>query len=263
MKVVVRGQTFLPMASAALSETEYERLLVQEATRIFPGYRLVEFKTTVQSEYGPNQSDFALIQNEYLSWWVVEIELAHHSFSGHVFPQVRSLAFATYGPAEADYLCSRDNSLDRARLGEMMLGAQPRVLVVANGDVPSWRESMAAFDALIMRARVFVSERDAMCLVVSGEIPALTQAVISRCVPNPLLGRAFLLVESPVAVPVQNGESLHIEYEGVVTAWSRVDTGDTVWLYPAGGSNLVIKRPVDLVLRDDGGLRFRAAQQRP
>ena len=68
----------------------------------------------------------------------IEVELAHHSLERHVLPQVATLAQASYGDAEADWLADEMPRLDETALKRMMLGAQPSVLVVANAMVAEW-----------------------------------------------------------------------------------------------------------------------------
>jgi hypothetical protein len=44
------------------------------------------------SEYGSKKPDLALIDRDYRAWWVVEVELAHHSLHHHVLPETTSRA---------------------------------------------------------------------------------------------------------------------------------------------------------------------------
>ena len=148
-RILLGDEWFEELASTSLYEAEFESLLFQEASRIFPEYYCVPFKTIVISDDGDAKADFVLIHKTYRRWWVVEAEMGHHSLSGHVLPQVRSLSRASYTAAEAHYLCDEEPSLDRERILEMIKGEQPRVLVVVN--VPVWLGGTAA--ALRSRGR--------------------------------------------------------------------------------------------------------------
>ena len=120
------------LSSAALLEAGYERIVLSQASGIFPGFVVVPFKPTVYYEGTPKQADLALIAPDYSIWFVAEIELAHHSFRGHVLPQVEVLARGRYTSEHADWLAERNPDLDRSALRAMMLGQQPRVVVVVN-----------------------------------------------------------------------------------------------------------------------------------
>src|SRR5688572_1513008 len=106
-RILYNDEWFDEIASHGHYEAEFEVVLLQEAQRLFPNYFLVDFKTPVVSESDADSraADFALIHKTYRGWWVVEVELGHHSFEGHVLPQVRTLARAKYGAPEVEHLC--------------------------------------------------------------------------------------------------------------------------------------------------------------
>src|SRR5207244_8086 len=95
-RILLGDEWFEELATTSLYETEFEKILFQEAARIFPEYHLVPFKCIVLSDDGDAKADFASIHKDYRSWWVVEAEMGHHSLSAHVVPQVRRLSRANY-----------------------------------------------------------------------------------------------------------------------------------------------------------------------
>src|SRR5687768_12685725 len=136
-RILVHGVWYDQLADAALYEVEYERIVVDHAPSLFPQFRVVPFKCTVEAEdEDSKQPDLALISHDYRDWWVVEVELAHHDFDGHVLPQVRTLARGIYGDSHAAHLCRKAPDLDRERIESMMKGRQPKVLVVLNAPRP-------------------------------------------------------------------------------------------------------------------------------
>ena len=151
-RILHNDEWFEEIASRGHYEIEYEKVLQQEAERLFTNYHLVPFKATVYSEEDADarEADFGLFHKSYRSWWVVEVELGHHSFSGHVLPQVRTLARARYGQAEADHLCSRNPVLDKNKVIEMFKGGTPRVLVIVNAPVDGWAEQLRAYGAKVL-----------------------------------------------------------------------------------------------------------------
>src|SRR5262245_60661270 len=119
------------LAESALYEADYERLVIRHAPSVFPGWIAVPFKCkVVGGDNEPAKPDLALISHNYGDWWVVEVELSHHSLTGHVVPQVRRLSTAEYGEEVARALCKASRGLRLKKVGNMLKGRPPRVLVV-------------------------------------------------------------------------------------------------------------------------------------
>src|SRR5687768_15522327 len=140
-RLLVSGIWHDQLASTSMYEFDYENLVGSQSANLFPDYHVVQFKHTVSSEEGSAKPDLALIDKEYGGWWVVETELSHHSLTSHVLPQIQILARADYGMREADALC-RSGELDRDRVGEMMKGAPPGILLVVDTLLASWVEAL-------------------------------------------------------------------------------------------------------------------------
>ena len=101
----------------AFFESEFEAVILQNVHLLCPNAILVPFKQTVfVSEYESKRPDLALIDLDYRFWWVIEVELASHSLSGHVVPQTRVLLEGRYGTEHIDALLRQKPSLDRDRL---------------------------------------------------------------------------------------------------------------------------------------------------
>ena len=193
-RLLIKGESFEKVSSDAYWESEFERLVFREAAALYPEYHFVPFRTEVESEHGVAKPDFALVERRYRRWWVVEAELAHHSLSAHVLPQVEKLAAGVYGPSHAAYLHDHANALDGEALGNMMKGSQPRVLVVVNAPRPTWIGPLSRFDALLAIVEIFRSSRGEHVLRVNGDYPSPPADALSQCRWDPLI-RRFLLIE--------------------------------------------------------------------
>lgn len=254
-RLLIRGESFERVSSDAYWESEFERLVLRESAVLYPEYHFVPFKTEVESEYGVAKPDFALVERQYRRWWVVEAELAHHSLSAHVLPQVEKLAAGLYGPSHATYLHDHGDALDRAALANMMKGAQPRVLVVVNAPRPTWVAPLSRFDALLAVVEIFRSSRGEHVLRVNGDYPSPPANALSQCRWDSQI-RRFLLIESPAALETPANGRYEIEYDGAVTEWTRVESKDRVWLnplkataLPPGGRFVLSREAEKLVLR--------------
>jgi hypothetical protein len=259
-KILLGDEWFDEMASTSLYESEFEKILFQEAARIFPEYYVVPFKTIVLSEDGDAKADFALIHREYRSWWVVEAEMGHHSLEGHVVPQVRRLSRATYQDSEADYLCDQDHSLDSARVREMIKGGPPRILVVANIPVPGWKEQLRPFNAVVAIFQIFRSRLNRYVYRVNGDFPSENNEIISTCRCWDI--HRFLKIDSPTQLGVKRGEIVTLYHETGAIEWERVDIADTVLLHALRDHPLEKSLVYEIARQGDGTLTIQVSRRR-
>jgi hypothetical protein len=259
-RILLGDEWFDELASTSLYESEFEKLLFQEAHRLFPEYYPVPFKTVVLSDDGDAKADFALIHKEYRSWWVVEAEMGHHPLEGHVIPQVRKLSRATYHDGEADYLCAQKSSLDGARVKEMIRGEQPRVLVVVNAPVPGWREQLRPFNAVVAIFQIFRSQLDRYIYRVNGDFPSENNEIISTCRCWEI--HRFLRIDSPAQLGINRGEIVTLHHETGAMHWQRVDIADAVLLHALRDHPLKKGLLYEIVRQGDGTLSIQVSPER-
>jgi hypothetical protein len=256
-RLFVEGERYDGLASAAFLEHEYERLVLEHADALFPGFLALPFNKKVCDDEGVcKKPDIALIDPGYRTWWVGEVEMADHPFQQHVLPQVEVLSRARYGPEEADWLADRNPSLDRASLQTMMRGAQPAVAVIVNAPRPQWVDRLRGTNAILMVVEIFRSSRNRIILRQNGaELPQAGDAV-SECRVDPAMPR-LLIVESPAQL-VAAQEPLEIEFGGGITEWTVIQVADRTWLSPVRGNPFPSSsRTFTLVRKAGGRLAFR------
>lgn len=259
-RLLVEGESFELLSSTALLEAEYERIVLAQATGIFPGFIVVPFKLSVYYEGVPKQADVALIAPDYSTWWVGEIELAHHSFRCHVLPQVEVLARGRYDATHAEWLASRNPDLDLGALRAMMLGQQPRVVVVVNAPCPGWVEPLAHEGAVIAIAELFRSSRNRLIVRRNGVDIDLVDDVVSVCRVDSAM-RRMLQVDSPAQL-LGLEEPLSIEIADGVSSWRLIVLADRVWLSPDRGSPFPQDAPTfQLVRTPEGRLRLEPCSE--
>jgi len=248
-KILHNGDWYEQLSTEALYEEEYERILAEYADSLFPTYRLVPFKKIVCSETGAAKADFALVHKKYRDWWVVEAELGHHSFEGHVRPQIETLSGARYGEDEALYLVSVAPEMDRERIRSMVKGQQPRVLVIVNAPKSEWARDLSRYDAIVTVLEVFRSPLNKYLYRLNGEQPPESTSQSSSC--NVDMSR-MLRLDSPGILPVQHGEKLMVLFRNGMTEWSRLDIMDAVYLTSAKPISFDRKARYTLVEMEDG-----------
>ena len=257
-RILYNDEWFEEVASRGHYEVEFEEILKYEAARLFPSYHLVLFKTPVASDVDPDirKPDFALIHTTYQSWWVVEVELGHHSFDGHVLPQVRTFTRAKYGTTEADYLCRNEPSLRKDKILEMFKGDQPQVLVIVNSLVDGWAESLRPLGARVLICQMFRNRLNKYVLRLNGEYPSECDEVITSCECDRLLHR-LLKISSPAHLPLQRNETVLLYHKGQASEWERVDTAGAVFLHAVRDHDLIPGKLYEIVLQGDKTLIIR------
>ena len=260
-RLLVGTDWYEAVASTDFYEVHFEALVLKHASRLYPDYFAIPFKTTVTSEHGAKKPDLALIDREYRTWWVVEVELAHHSLHHHVLPQIQILATANYGPTEAAFLARQDSNLSTSLLLEMMRGAPPGILVLVNQAVPNWQAPLAICRASVGIVEVFRSARNDTILRINGEQPAPLGSLVSVCRFDPLLPR-LLIVDSPASLGAAAEGRFIIEFQGSVSEWRRMAIADKVWLTPYGANPLPAAPSYELRRSGGGRLVFQATIRR-
>lgn len=257
-RLLIKGEWYEKVAPTALYEGEFETIFLQHVEKVFPEFVVAPFKCLVTSEYGVHKPDLALIDRRYRSWWVIEVELAHHALSSHVLPQVRVFATGEYGDPHAKYLCDQSTELDPSRVRDMLRGQPPQVLVVVNAPCPDWVPILRPYGALVTVFEVFRSRLDRQVYRVAGEHPDLPTDVLTECEFDRSLPK-FLKVLSPAVLPCNDGETVHLTYDGSLTVWKRVDAEDSVWLIPAGPNPLSTHGRYQIIRDESGRLGIRSS----
>jgi hypothetical protein len=218
----------------------------------------VPFKASVYAGLPPGvKADLALVEKSYAEWWVVEVEMDHHSLESHVLPQTRKLAIAKYGDDEAAKLCEGCAELDSAKTRKLVKECQPKVLVVVNKPKPDWAKKLAEFEAKLVVFEMFNAGDDDFIYRVNGDHPVGKCDLISACRPSPLMNR-WLMVQSPISFAAIKEKQFSIEFDGGTTTWKRFDQDNQVYLFTEGPYPLPDNKDFQLIRRGDGQLAFEA-----
>ncbi len=256
-RIVYRGNGYERVPSQSWLERNFEDLVLDRSPQIFPRWRTVRFIADVSSPDGATRRpDLALIDLHYRSWWVVEVELQHHSLNGHVLPQVEVFAQGRYGTQHAEWVAARNPDLDPTRLREMMQGEPPGVLVVVDSPGTGWERDLDDCGARLGIVEPFRDANGDFMLRVNGFQPEPPGEILTRCSRG--VGQVRMWsVSSPAALPVPDAEGwLTIEYAGEAARWRRIQLADSVLLHAERGNPILDLSAVDLIVRSDLSLEF-------
>ncbi|MBN1875204.1 MAG: hypothetical protein JXA33_13310 [Anaerolineae bacterium] len=255
-RLLLNGEWFEQLAPTTMLESEYERIILQKGQLIFPDYYTVPFKTLVFDGDGGARADLALIEQQYREWWVVEVETGNHSLDGHVLPQVKILANATYSEEVATALTRQLRHLDPVKISLMMKGQAPRVLVIVNEQKPEWKLALKRYNALLSTVEIYRSAKNQYIFRIDGELPTPRIDVITECHVDPFI-RTWLVIQSPAGLECVSGDKVTLSYKDMMTEWIRIDSESTVWLSPQGLSSLSPKQTYEILRTSEGSLVIR------
>jgi hypothetical protein len=259
-RILFRDAFFEELAPGSMLETDFERVVIERGQLVFPNFHVVPFKNAVFSEEDCAKADLALVERSYREWWVVEVELGNHSLEGHVLPQVRTLARASYGEDEGRALCGACPGLEPNRVSDMLKGKQPRVLVIVDTERKEWIQPLKRYDAELLVLQMFRSDRNDHAFRIDGHLPAVSNSIVSECYFDSLVPR-FLVVHSPALLGIPAGRKISIRYGKYVTEWQRIDGQDRVWLAPARQNPLSRDQNYQIMKSEDGSLEFHVISQ--
>ena len=250
-----REEWYVPISLNSIPERDFEELLKQNSAAIIPDAWVLSFRRTVYSAEGSARADLAVVDKQYREWFVVEVEMNRHSLHGHVLPQVRVLRDGVYGQDDAEYLVERNPHLDPQRTRDLLRGS-PRVFVMADRDDETWRRTLEGADIGFLVMQVYKSKHNDFIFSIDGGVPRRQENVITLCSYNAMLPRQ-LLVESPGALGIANGDKLTIMWEERATDWVRMDTRESSYLRTRGPVSLRAGLRYALIRSSDGTLYWK------
>lgn len=220
---------FDPIASNALYESEYENIIIQYANLLFPRFKMIRFRELIESEYGASRPDFILLHNDYKIWFFVEVEMIHHDFENHVYPQIINLYNGVIDDTYINAIIRNAPDLDILRLNDLIARTSPAVLVILNKHEHEWEKALLRIGIYVCTIEIYRSDRNHTIFQISGLIPDMDSCIISYCYVDKILPR-HLIIESPAALPVPPGQSIKLYDESGVSLWTRIDIKNKTWL---------------------------------
>ncbi len=232
MKIVGLGRTYREISSQAIYEADFVESIVGASKEIFPGFECGRFAPLVDSPYGASRPDLILVDDRYRTWCVVEVELEHHSLSGHVEPQIRCLASARYDSAEVLRAAQASlPAMNLRSLEQMLCSVPPQMVVIVPESKPRWRDALSPLGAIVTVVQVFEDAGGHRLYRVNGEQP--------RRPPSEAVGYVSRVPGMPtgleaVGLPIGPDDDLvEMLFESEITRWRVVRPGGRLYLLPA------------------------------
>ena len=137
---------FSLMDPTSFSEGAFEAEVVRALTCFYPHYWCRVFSGTFLLEGERRKADLALIHKDLAHWFVIEVELAGHSFKHHVLPQARCFRYGDPDESCVTSLSVAFDHIPRER-AEQILHHIPRyVAVISNMSNAMWKTALEGLD---------------------------------------------------------------------------------------------------------------------
>lgn len=94
-EILFKGDRLRPVR---VLERQYSAILQNHSDELFPDWDWFQWEPLIAPPFGGQgvRPDALLMNRHDLSWVVVEVELAHHSVSSHIEPQLERLRYGVY-----------------------------------------------------------------------------------------------------------------------------------------------------------------------
>lgn len=254
-RILFQENTFYEISHSALYESEYERIVIQNAKLIFPEFTFIKFKPKVNTDFDEVKPDFAIIDKKYRNWWVGEIEMGYHQFNQHILPQVEKLTQAYYGLELVPYFLKENRRLNKQRVTDLLKGKHPSVIVIINTPKPDWQVELKKYNVILIVFEVFRSELDQHIFRIDGDYPTVSIIELSTCYVDPIIPN-FVVVDSPGSLEIKNGQTFEIDTETGSSKWRRIDISNKVYIVPTTNNPLTKGVKYRIIQKNDGRLSF-------
>lgn len=218
---------------SAFYEIEFEAEVVKALTCLMPDYHCGVFAGEFLYDGDRRSADLALIHRTMSHWFVVEVELASHSFEHHVMPQVRCFRYGEPAHACISSLCRGFPGLSRDD-AQRLLDYIPRgVAVVSNVYDHNWHPTLRTLDVHFLTVSVFKDHTGKTAHEVRGRLAVLKE--------NLGFGE-FSRRDNSLRLPKSCGLPLGLlqieDHNGAPSLWTARADGTSIWLTKNEGMSL-------------------------
>lgn len=247
MRLYHEGEWYDPLTPGATFEGEFEGMILSHSSKLFPDFHCFRFDPLFATPFGDVKPDLALIDLEYRAWFIVEVELATHSVTRHVKPQMERIFTARPTEQHAEWLADRHPELDRSRLRQLVRDVPHGTVLVTNAPTPTWDDALASLGG-VQRAivEVYRNRLSRTILRVNGQQPQGPGDLVTHLRQGSGQLSAAYRVEVPSSLA---GELVHIDADvgGTLYRYRIKTLGGEKYLFPSAGAPISPK-PVRLLV---------------
>lgn len=263
MKMLLTGEChndniFQLVDPTGFLEGDFEAEVVKALTCLQPDYWCGLFAGAFNLEGEKRVADVALIHKSWSHWFVVEVELAGHSFNHHVLPQVRCFR---YGEPDSSCITSlvrgfgSINNITRAQAESLLLYIPRYVAVVSNLPDANWTTALHGLDVQLLTVSVYRGQNGKTAHEVEGRLIARTESLgfarysaIDKC----------LRIPRTCGLPI--GSVQIVDQFGTPAAWTVREESGVLWISKDRGPALLKHESYIQIIRTfDGRISLRSS----
>lgn len=238
---------FKQILPSSFHEGEFEEIITLQAPYLYPDYYVIPFKKTVNSPYGNSKPDLVFIAKDYQDWYVVEVEMAYHSYSSHVEPQIQKLSSAFYDDISVvQYIHSQCLGTETVKTSKLIHDEPAKILLILNEFKPDWAAELSnKFGVVTSVFSVFQNydseikiEPSHQAFMISRNYPIHSLSVTTNCSIHPYF--PYLGLDDNSHLLLKPGDEIILEYENCATFWKAIQgPGKPIWLKTVGRDEFI------------------------
>jgi hypothetical protein len=236
-------------------EIDFEAEVVKALTCLYPDYLCGVFAGAFMFEGERRIADLALIHKSLSHWFVIEVELAGHSFEHHVLPQARCFRYG-----DPEYSCVTSlvrgfESLSRHQ-AEQLLDYVPRYVAIV-GNLPdlSWTRALRVLDVQYLTVSIYRDRNGRSAHEVDGRLIARDEN----------LGFArYSATDNCLRIPkgcgLMTGNIQIVDQFGSLASWTIRENAGVLWISKDRGPALIEHESYVQIIRSlEGRISIRPA----
>ena len=177
MKICTDKDILIELPKSDYTEQDYEDTVKSILPKFYNKeyenkLHVLLFKMRLYSPIGNVEADLIAFNEDYSAWWVIEVELIKHRFSGHVYPQMDKLSEVDYsGDSEliSEYGKNQFKKLDDLKFMEMVRFVPPKIMVVVDRFSNDWKGSLKSLGVEMMTIIPHKSEKNKYVYYIGGD----------------------------------------------------------------------------------------------
>ncbi len=232
-------RVYLPKSFS--SEAQYEAVVLSEFRKKLLDFHVLPFKKEIQGVNGTrNIPDLAIVAKDLSCWFVVEVELAHHSLNSHVIPQVTTFVEGEYSDIHAQYLNSRLELDCYESLFSLVRYQRPIVLVVVDSSSvyqSDWHKELRSIGVKMAILEAYFNELDDCIVLHDGYHPVKPASESIKLVKHQTLNSLYCKTPPPILRDMHSA-SLQANYGGTMHGLKVLCTESEAMLFLSPDPNL-------------------------
>jgi len=236
----------------APSEIDFEAMVVQALSCIYPNYQCIVFGGSFIYDEETKKPDLALIARDLSHWFIIEVELLSHSLERHVLPQIRAFR---YGEPQSDcsMIISRELGIDLGQAKTLVDRIPKGVAVIANGASREWETALKALQTQYLTLARFTTPKGLVAFELLGSL-----FVVQTHLGFGTYSAVDAAIRCANSIDLPDG---HVQIEiakGSIGIWAVVRDKGHAWLTkPAGRPTLDDGAILQLTRTFDGRIAIR------